>query len=220
MMISAVGLAGLSLIGLPPSGGSTAKWLYLRASVAAGRWLWAAVILAGGSLAAGYVYGILTPALYGAPTALEMRPRVGKQAIAFGAGALRHRARLRPAILLRFLQTGRPAVAAQPRSHDPNRRASWRIPSAATIAAPPNLLALSPFRGLRPWMLRGQWIAPIPGLAAALFAPNAGPLAIDTPVLHIWLALDVAGALMLARRQHSVDRRQCRRLGFWRSGSR
>jgi formate hydrogenlyase subunit 3/multisubunit Na+/H+ antiporter MnhD subunit len=68
----------------------------------------------------------------------------------------------------------------------------------ATIAAPAVLLALSMFRDLRPWTLRGQWIAPIPGLAAALLVLNAGPLAVDTPVLHIWLSLDVAGALMLA----------------------
>ena len=44
----ALGLGGLSLMGLPPSGGFAAKWLLLKASIEAGQWLWAAVMLAGG----------------------------------------------------------------------------------------------------------------------------------------------------------------------------
>jgi formate hydrogenlyase subunit 3/multisubunit Na+/H+ antiporter MnhD subunit len=68
----------------------------------------------------------------------------------------------------------------------------------ATVAAPAVLLALSLFRRLRRWALAWQWIAPVPGLAAALFVLSAGPVAVDTPVLHLWLALDGAGALLLA----------------------
>jgi multicomponent Na+:H+ antiporter subunit D len=48
--IFAFGLGGLSLMGLPPSGGFAAKWLLLKASVEAGQWLWAAVMLMGGLL--------------------------------------------------------------------------------------------------------------------------------------------------------------------------
>ncbi|MBZ9935526.1 NADH-quinone oxidoreductase subunit J [Mesorhizobium sp. BR1-1-16] len=55
-------LAGLSLMGLPPSGGFSAKWLMLSASLGEGAWWWAVVILAGGLLAAGYVFRILMPA--------------------------------------------------------------------------------------------------------------------------------------------------------------
>ncbi|MGH8277083.1 MAG: complex I subunit 5 family protein, partial [Steroidobacteraceae bacterium] len=48
--IFALGLGGLSLMGLPPSGGFAAKWLLLKAAVEAGQWLWALVMLAGGLL--------------------------------------------------------------------------------------------------------------------------------------------------------------------------
>ncbi len=40
---------------------SAAKWLMLQASVASGQWFWTLPILAGGLLAAGYVYRILAP---------------------------------------------------------------------------------------------------------------------------------------------------------------
>ncbi len=70
-----LGLGGLSLMGLPPSGGFAAKWLMLRASVASGQWLWALVILAGGLLAAGYVYRILAPALADGAVVLKAPPR-------------------------------------------------------------------------------------------------------------------------------------------------
>jgi formate hydrogenlyase subunit 3/multisubunit Na+/H+ antiporter MnhD subunit len=44
----AFALAGLSLMGVPPSGGFVAKWLLLLATVMEGQWWWAAVILVGG----------------------------------------------------------------------------------------------------------------------------------------------------------------------------
>lgn len=53
------GLAGLSLMGVPPSGGFTAKWLLLLASIMEGQWWWAVVILIGGLLAGGYVFMVL-----------------------------------------------------------------------------------------------------------------------------------------------------------------
>ena len=48
-----LGLGGLSLMGLPPSGGFSAKWLMLQASVASGQWVWSLPVLAGGLLAGG-----------------------------------------------------------------------------------------------------------------------------------------------------------------------
>lgn len=56
-------IAGLSLLGLPPSGGFLAKWLLVSASIGTGQWWWAVVMLAGGLLAGGYVFRILSPAL-------------------------------------------------------------------------------------------------------------------------------------------------------------
>jgi multicomponent Na+:H+ antiporter subunit D len=64
----AFGIAGMSLIGLPPSGGFVAKWLMLSAALASGQWWWAVVILVGGVLTAGYVFIVLGQELSRAPT--------------------------------------------------------------------------------------------------------------------------------------------------------
>ena len=55
----ALGLGGLSLMGLPPSGGFAAKWLLMKASIESGQWLWAIVMAGGGLLAGGYLYRVL-----------------------------------------------------------------------------------------------------------------------------------------------------------------
>lgn len=52
----AFAVAGVSLIGLLPSGGFIAKWLFLEAALGGNRWGYAAVILAGGLLATAYVF--------------------------------------------------------------------------------------------------------------------------------------------------------------------
>jgi multicomponent Na+:H+ antiporter subunit D len=51
-----VGLSGVSLMGLPISGGFTAKWLFLSAALGSGQWWWAVFIIAGSLMAAGYVF--------------------------------------------------------------------------------------------------------------------------------------------------------------------
>ena len=61
--VFAFGLAALSLVGVPPSGGFFTKCLLLSASFTAGQWWWAAVILAGGLLAGAYMFRALMPAL-------------------------------------------------------------------------------------------------------------------------------------------------------------
>lgn len=52
-------LAGVSIMGLPPSGGFIGKWLILSAAIESGQWWWAVIILLGGLLAAGYVFNVL-----------------------------------------------------------------------------------------------------------------------------------------------------------------
>lgn len=64
----AFGLAGVGIMGLPPSGGFLAKWLLLEAALDSGQWWWALVILAGGLLAAGYVFRVLRQAFLQAET--------------------------------------------------------------------------------------------------------------------------------------------------------
>jgi multicomponent Na+:H+ antiporter subunit D len=63
MLIFTFGLAGVSLMGLPPSGGFIAKWLLLNAAVSGGHWAIALVILAGGLLASVYVFRVVAVAL-------------------------------------------------------------------------------------------------------------------------------------------------------------
>lgn len=58
----AFALAGVTLMGLPPSGGFLAKWLLIDAALAQGQWWLVAVIIAGGLLAAVYVFRVLRQA--------------------------------------------------------------------------------------------------------------------------------------------------------------
>lgn len=58
----AFALAGVTLMGLPPSGGFIGKWLLLRSAFDAGQWWWAVVLLAGGLLTAVYVFRVLRSA--------------------------------------------------------------------------------------------------------------------------------------------------------------
>jgi len=52
------GIAGVSLMGLPPSGGFTAKWLLLQSSLSSGQWWWLIVLLGGSVLSAAYVFRV------------------------------------------------------------------------------------------------------------------------------------------------------------------
>jgi multicomponent Na+:H+ antiporter subunit D len=62
LTVLAFGLAGVSLMGLPPSGGFVGKWLLLQQAINAGRWGMVAVVLAGGLAAAAYVFRVVAPA--------------------------------------------------------------------------------------------------------------------------------------------------------------
>jgi multicomponent Na+:H+ antiporter subunit D len=62
-------LAGVSLMGLPPSGGFLAKWLLIDLAMAQGAWPLVVVILAGGLLAAVYTFRVLRQAFLNLPEA-------------------------------------------------------------------------------------------------------------------------------------------------------
>lgn len=82
--VLAFALGGLSLMGVPPSGGFVAKWLLLSAAVEAGQWWWAFVILAGGLLAGSYVFRVLGRLWSGAAGSPILQARVsrGREAVA------------------------------------------------------------------------------------------------------------------------------------------
>jgi formate hydrogenlyase subunit 3/multisubunit Na+/H+ antiporter MnhD subunit len=110
----ALGLGGLSLMGLPPSGGFAAKWLLLNASVASGQWVFTLVMLAGGLLAAGYVFRILSPALAEGSPALKAPPQRGRERAALALAVVAVALGFAPQGFFDFLQIGRLAVEAMP----------------------------------------------------------------------------------------------------------
>jgi formate hydrogenlyase subunit 3/multisubunit Na+/H+ antiporter MnhD subunit len=73
MTIFAFALGGVSLIGLPPSGGFLAKWLLLEAAVSTGQWWWAIVMLAGGLFTSAYMFIVLSSAVSPSSEPLKLR---------------------------------------------------------------------------------------------------------------------------------------------------
>jgi len=67
--VFAFALAGVGLMGLPPSGSFFAKWVLLDAAIATGQWVFAVIILLGGLLAAVYVFRVLAKAFVATETA-------------------------------------------------------------------------------------------------------------------------------------------------------
>lgn len=63
LTVLAFGLAAMSLLGVPPTGGFVAKWLLLTAAMETGQWWWAVVIFGGGLLAGGYLFRLVAPML-------------------------------------------------------------------------------------------------------------------------------------------------------------
>lgn len=59
LTLAAFALAGVSIMGLPPSGGFVAKWLMIEASLNSGQWWWAVVLILGSLLGAAYVFKVI-----------------------------------------------------------------------------------------------------------------------------------------------------------------
>ena len=112
LAVLAIGIGGLSLMGVPPSGGFTAKWMLLRASVDTGQWWWSLVILAGGLLTGGYVYRLVAAALAPAPPDATPRPVPRSQEVSVLVLALLSMLLgLLPLSMLGFAQIGQPVIA-------------------------------------------------------------------------------------------------------------
>lgn len=107
MTVFALGLGGLSLMGLPPSGGFFAKWLLLQATILSGQWHYAVIVLAGGLLAGGYVYRIVAPALARTDLAVEVNVSRWREAIALALAVAAVLLGFAPSGLLELLQIGR-----------------------------------------------------------------------------------------------------------------
>jgi formate hydrogenlyase subunit 3/multisubunit Na+/H+ antiporter MnhD subunit len=70
LTVLAFAISGISLMGVPPSGGFVAKWLMLTASVEEGQWWWAVTVVLGGLIAGAYVIRVVTHMLTPAPEPL------------------------------------------------------------------------------------------------------------------------------------------------------
>jgi multicomponent Na+:H+ antiporter subunit D len=73
-------LAGVALMGLPPSGAYVAKKLLLGAAAESGQWWWDVVMLVGGLLTASYVVLVLAHAFAPAGEAVRLRAPVSRLA--------------------------------------------------------------------------------------------------------------------------------------------
>jgi len=112
MTTLAFGLAGLSLMGLPPSGGFIAKWLLLLTSIQTGQWWWSLPLLLGGLLTGAYLLRVLAPSLAGgaavtAPVAPVARRR---EALVLTLAAASIALGLVPLASLNLMQIGRLAL--------------------------------------------------------------------------------------------------------------
>ncbi|MCH8540032.1 MAG: hypothetical protein LAT58_04590 [Opitutales bacterium] len=109
MTTFALALAGVSLIGLPPSGGFVAKWMFLEASLASGQWWWAPMIVWGSFLTAGYIFMVLRMAFAPAPKEKRLR-RVppALQITALGLAVMAILIGLRAEEILQLLEVGLP----------------------------------------------------------------------------------------------------------------
>jgi multicomponent Na+:H+ antiporter subunit D len=79
--VFAFGLASVSIIGLPPSGGFVGKWLLLERALAGGQWGLAAVGVAGGLAAAAYVFRVIGPCF--TPSETRRDPVQAAELVAF-----------------------------------------------------------------------------------------------------------------------------------------
>ena len=111
--VFAFALGGVSLMGLPPSGGVVAKAMLLTAAVAEGQWWWAVVVLVGGLLAGGYVFLVLARALADASQPLTLLSPISpsRQAVVVALAVCAVLLGFIPLRPLELLQIGRPDIA-------------------------------------------------------------------------------------------------------------
>lgn len=68
------GMAGVTLMGLPPSSGFLAKWLLIDGALSSGEWAWVVVIISGGLFTAAYVFKVLRHAFVQVEQSKIFRP--------------------------------------------------------------------------------------------------------------------------------------------------
>jgi NADH:ubiquinone oxidoreductase subunit 2 (subunit N) len=105
-----IGLAGIALIGLPPSGTFVAKWILLSESLVSGQWWWAPVILIGTLLASAYVFRLLGNAF--GPVSSRAAAEAG--GVPQAVGARPNRSAQAPALLMTLVAVVLLGLGAEP----------------------------------------------------------------------------------------------------------
>ncbi len=73
LTVTTFALAGVSIMGLPPSGGFVAKWLLLEAAIRSAQWWWGVVLVLGGLLSAVWIFKVVGYAFTPSPVPHEVR---------------------------------------------------------------------------------------------------------------------------------------------------
>lgn len=113
LTLAAFALAAVSLMGLPPSGGFMAKYLMLTSALAAGQVGYALVMLAGGLLAALYLFRPLNRALKRHDVVLKSPVALWRQAVPFVLAAIAVAMGIAVNAPYALLQIGRPLAAEE-----------------------------------------------------------------------------------------------------------
>ena len=74
MSMVSFGIAAVSIMGLPPSGGFLAKWLYLQSALVAGQWGWIVVLVVGTLLSTMYIFRVFHQAYLEGSPHLDVTP--------------------------------------------------------------------------------------------------------------------------------------------------
>jgi multicomponent Na+:H+ antiporter subunit D len=112
MTMLAFALGGISLVGLPPSGGFMAKWLLLTAALTTGQWWWGATMVIGGLLTGFYVFKVLVQAM--AAVDGEISPKIKmpryREAVVLALACLSFLLGCAAFLPVDIVQIGRPGV--------------------------------------------------------------------------------------------------------------
>ncbi len=115
LSLMSFGLAGVSLMGLPPSAGFTAKWLLLQSALASGQWVWIGVLVGGGLLSAAYVFRVFAHAFVEGPARDRFAsPPLGLELSALLLGSASILLGLAAQAPLAWLRIGGPLAAGVP----------------------------------------------------------------------------------------------------------
>lgn len=76
-VVFAFAIGGVSLMGLPPSGGFIGKYMLILTAAQQGKWFWAAILATGGVLAAAYIFRVLNTTMTTAGAVAAGRPLPG-----------------------------------------------------------------------------------------------------------------------------------------------